>query len=234
MTTEEAILKITRQLYPTGRAFRISNESWRHKLHRGLAISEAKAYDDAASILNSVLPDNQYFTSDDATDWESRLALTTNLAVPLQDRMLAILRKMQAPGTNPAKSTAQFLESQLQAAGFNVYVYENLIALYPSGFDTYNPVALNSNIYSVFRQGMGRQGQFRQGGFINSVVANSISNSVDIGFDVGNSLRSTFFIGGPTLGSYANVLAAREQEFRQLILQLKQVQSIAYLFINYI
>lgn len=233
-STEEKIIKLTRQLYPTGRAFRMEYDSYRFKLHRALAISEAEAFNTAAGILNSILPDNPFFTADDASDWEIRLSLPTNLSLSLDDRKAAILRKMQQPGINPAKSTAYYLETQLQAAGFNVYVYENLYPVYPSGWDHYNPATLNSNIFTALQQGVAQQGQFQQGGFINQAVVNSIDNESDIGFDVGTSLRSTFFIGGPTLGSYANVPSLRETEFRQLILQIKRTHNIAYLFINYI
>jgi hypothetical protein len=230
----DKILKLTRQLYPTGRAWKLPFFGYFEGLHKALAVSEAQAYEDAVSILYSILPDNSNFTSDDATDWERRLGLITNLATPLASRMLAIKRKMQAPGVNPAKGHYLNLEKQLQDAGFNVYVHENIIYNYPTGFSQYNPVTLNANISSQVQHGDHQHSDVQSGIYINSVIANSIYNSVDVGFNVGSNLRSTFFIGGSVLGTYANVTASREQEFRQLILNIKQVQTVGYLFINYI
>lgn len=227
-------MALTRQLYPTGRAWKLPFDGYFEGLHRGLAQSENRLYDDTLSILDSLIPDNDNFSQDDATDWERRLGIYSAPGTLFADRKLAILRKMKAPGKNPAHGHYLFIQTQLQAAGFNVYVHENIQLLYPSGTDTYNPATLNAAILSEVQQGDFQQGDFQQGGFINQVVARSIYNSDDIHFDVGYSLRSTFFIGGQVLGTYANVPAAREIEFRQLILQLKQTQLIAFLFINYI
>jgi hypothetical protein len=65
------------------------------------------------------------------------------------------------------------------------------------------------------------------------LVANSLSASADSSFDIGENYRSTFFIGGEIPGTFADVDANRETEFRQLILKLKPSQTIAYLLINY-
>lgn len=236
MILEDKIVKLSKQLLPTGRAFRMYFDSNLEKLYKALAITEGTAYRAATSVLDAVLPDNERFTADDATDWERRLGLVSNPLVPLDDRMAAILRKMQAPGRNPAKCHYLWIEKQLQDAGFNVYVYENIYPVYPSGYTTMNPADLNAGILSEVQQGDFQQGDVQQAYYINHMVVNSINNDDDVKFDVGDSLRSTFFIGaGPnTPGVYANVLASRETEFRQLILNLKQVQNVAILFINYI
>jgi hypothetical protein len=65
-------------------------------------------------------------------------------------------------------------------------------------------------------------------------VANYIPESLDAMFNVGPSHRSTFFIGGQTFGTFADVDELRKDEFRQLILKLKEVNTVAYLLINYI
>ena len=65
-------------------------------------------------------------------------------------------------------------------------------------------------------------------------VVNSIESSVDQNFNLGSDFRNTFFIGGATLGDFANVPTNRETEFRQLILTLKPVHLAAALLINYI
>lgn len=235
MATKDIILQLTKSLYPTGRAWYMPEDGDFEKLHKALSITEAQAYDDAVSILDSLLPDTFRFTYEDATDWERRLGITTGEATSLEDRKSAIKQKMQAPGRNPAKSNYLFLQQQLRLAGFNVYVHENLVPAYPDTFTSVAPNSLygNANLQKV-QHGQFQHGQVGHGYFYNNKVANSIYQSVDNGFNLGGSFRCTFFIGGFNLGSYASVPASREIEFRKLILRLKPVQNIALLFINYI
>jgi hypothetical protein len=70
--------------------------------------------------------------------------------------------------------------------------------------------------------------------YYNNLIANRIDESLDVTFDIGSNLRATFFVGGETLGTFADVDIQRKEEFRQLILKLKPVQSIGFLLINYI
>lgn len=233
---ENKLVKLSRQLLPTGRAFRMYAASNMERLYKAFSRTEAAAYRCVTSILYSILPDNDQFTEDDATDWERRLGLVSNPLVPLVDRKAAILRKMQAPGLNPARGHYLWIQQQLQDAGFDVYVYENIFPVYPTGYTTVNPADLDPGILSDVQQGDFQEGDFQQGGYINHMVVNSIENSIDIHFDIGAGLSATFFIGaGPnTLGVSANVLATREKEFRQLITNLKQTQNVAILFIDYI
>lgn len=234
---KDQILKLTKQLYPTGRAFRIPFQGALDKLHNALSLSEERAWNDAVAIKYSILPDNANFTADDATDWERRLGMIYSPAVPLADRKAAILRKMNHPGTIPARQHYLYLEYALQLAAFNVYVYENRFALYPSGYETHNPLTVSSGVGAyVTRHGPWRHGQRRHGISYNPFnrVINHIDEALDAPFDVGSNLRSTFFIGGPTIGSFANVDINRKDEFRQLILRIKPAQTVAYLFINYV
>lgn len=230
----EKITSLTRQLYPTGRAFKMPKGGWLESMHNGLRISENKAYIDAMSILDSLLPDNPNFSVDDATDWERRMGLINGTGIPLADRMLAIRRKIQHPGNIKARQHYLYLEGQLLAAGFNVYVHENR---FPDGFGgwiTKTPSELAGyGGIDEFQYGEGQYGQFNYGGGWGDKVVNSISRQTDIIFDIGNNLRSTFFIGGIYPGDYAIVPANQEAQFRQLILKLKPVQTVAFLFIVY-
>jgi len=188
-------------------------------------------------ILN-LLPDNDNFTSDDASDWERRLGMITNTLTPLADRKLTIKRKMNHPGDIPARQNYLYLEGQLQAAGFtNLYVYENRFALYPTGYETRSPLAVSGGIgATAFRHGQRRHGQLRHGVIYDPTkrVINYIEEDLDQLFDVGLNLRSTFFVAGNPIDSFPSVLSSRKDELRQLILMLKPAQTIAYLGINYI
>lgn len=234
---KDKLLNLVRQLYPTGRAWKMPPGSFFESLHVAINESKEQFYNDAVSTLDSLLPDNNNFTADDATDWERRLGMITNTAVTLTDRKAAILRKMQYPGKNPAKSHYLYIEAQLQAAGFNVYVYENMFPLYPTGWETKNPYDLLPNISLIT---FAQLGSFQLGdvqlneGIWNDRVINNIDQLKDFYFNLGANLRSTIFIGGAPIGTVANVPIARKDEFRQLILKLKNTHIAAFLFINYV
>ena len=227
LTIFDKILILARQLFPTGRAFNVHYKSVIEGLEKAFASSEERLYNDSVSILDSSLPDNENFTADDATAWEARLGLITNTAVYLEDRKSAILRKLQFPGTAKARLSQTWFQSQLQAAGFDVYVYENL--------DNASPFFVSgaSSILSNVEYGQRNYGQARYGGFYNNKLVNHLPEGADDNFNAGGTFKTSLIIGGPTLGSFANVNIDRKEEFRQLILRLKPGTYVAYLFINY-
>lgn len=227
MTIYQKIQALTRQLLPTGRAFKTPYNGFFDKMYNGLAVSEEKAYNDSVAILDSLLPDNSNFTNQDATDWERRLGLPDGSANTLAARMAAIKRKLNDPGINPAKGNYLYIQSQLQLAGFNVYVYENIPNNTPMSYGYPNTTAPLQ--YGQAQYGSGSYGV----GFINKCV-NYIDEQKDASFSLGGSYAFSFFIGGPTIGSMANVPLTRKAEFRQLILKLKQLQCVALLYVNYI
>jgi hypothetical protein len=248
---EGRFLQLTKQLYPRGRAWKLFNNSWFERLHKGLAVSESRAYGDAVAILNSILPDNDNFTAEDATDWERRLGLINNPLVDLADRKLAIIRKMNHPGTIKARQHYLYIQGQLQAAGFDVYVYENFGELLPADFivipeiaslDEANLDEFNlGDTTTVYPElfGFANLDEFNLGEFnldeevyLNKIV-NNIPTEADSFFDIGQTSRATFFIGGFPQGTFANVPLVRRDEFRKLILTLKPVQNVGYLLINY-
>lgn len=235
MSTLSKIKTLTQQLYPKGRAFWMPVGGFFDKLHDGLAISEARLIDDALSTLDSAIPDNDNFNEGDALQWERRLGLITNELVSLANRKLAIKQKMAHPGTILGRQHYLFLERELQAAGFDVYVYENRFASYPDGYETQGPLVVSGGIGGISLQhGQVQHGQRRHGVSFGQIIANSIDNEIDLNFNIGSNLRATFFIGGNPIGTFANVDAERESEFRQLILRVKPVHMVGYLLINYV
>ena len=200
------LLKLTQRFYPKGRAFKIVSGSTKEKLHSALAESENDAYEDGLAVLDSILPDNPNFTAEDATDWERRLGLISNPFVLLSDRMLAIKRKINHPGTIPARQHYKYIEGQLQAAGFDVIVTENRFPLSPTlptqmglaemgvdemGGDVANPdpygvIDPYSQTSQVEQMGLTEMGVGTMGGFytINpfEIVANNIDPDLDADF----------------------------------------------------
>lgn len=256
----DKIMKLTKQLYPKGRAFKIPEDGWYYRLHKGLAASEERVYNEALGVLDSILPDNDNFTTQNASDWERRLGLIDGTGVPLADRKAAIRRKMNHPGNIKPRQNWMFTQYQLQLAGFDVWIHENRFsdgmggfvaidpaaALPPVGYGEYGEYEYGdveygdvfsyyANLFTFAQYGEIEYGDVEYGGWLyNNVVANFIPENLDANFNVGGSHRATFFIGGQVFGTFANVPAARKEEFRQLILKLKEVQTVAYLLINYI
>ena len=230
----DTLLNLTKSFYPTGRAFRMPEGGYLEKLHKGLNASENRVLNDALSVLDSILPDNANFSLDDCTDWERRLGLKPSTA-SLSDRKAAILLKLNQPGINPSKENYLNLQYQLQLAGFNVFVYENKFSNGSGGFITKVPyqIIADSSLITYNMLGNFQMGQQKFGGRYNNKVANNLDPLVDKAFDTGTNFKSTFYISGATITTFATVQIARQQEFRQLILNLKPVQTVAFLFVHY-
>lgn len=224
MAVIDRIKKLTRQLLPTGRAFKMPKGGEFEKLMNALAESEERVYQDGLLLLDSVLPDNDNFDEDDAQAWEMRLGLITNSSVPLADRKSAIRRKMNHPGPVKPRQHWRFLQAQLQLAGFDVYVHENLSRI--------DPLTLVSGSVQL---GDAQLGDSQLGGYVPDRIANSITSEGDIDFESGLTVNfsNLFIVGGSTVGTTASVDSDRETEFRQLVLKLKPVNQVALLLINY-
>jgi len=231
----DTLAKLTRQGYPDSRAFSYPYGGIWERLHKALSVSEATAYEAARSTLDSIIPDNSNFDEDDATTLEAVYGLYSTPSSTLADRKLAILQKMAYPGTTAPRCNYQYIEDQLRAAGFDVYVYEN--RFFP-GPVTKTPFEILGVTAGLAVYGMPEYGTveyaatWADDGI--TICVNHIEESIDAVFDIGANYRSTFYISGSPITTFADVLADRKDEFRQLILQLKPVQTVGILFVNYI
>ena len=225
------ILKLTKQLYPTGRAWWLNYQNTFYKFHEGLSYSESRAYSAANKILSSIIPDNDIFDEDDASNWERALGLFVQTSLLLADRKAAILRRMQHPGIIKARQHYLYLQGQLQDAGFDVYVNENRISNGDGTYSIYNPIP---SIHGEFNHGDNVHGNSGVSDY--TKIANYIDEDSDSSFDFGDetSLRATIFIGGENIGDRANVDILRKKEFRELILKIKPAQIAGFLLIDYV
>lgn len=237
MTTFEKIVKLTSQLYPSGRAFRAPVDGDFDLFKKALGRSEARFFDDAKSVLNSQLPDNDDFTAQDATDAERRYGLITNTNVSLADRKLAITRKLNHPGAIPARQNYRYLERELRAAGFDVYVYENRFDYGDGTWYTKTPEQFSLETYptiDIQHSDQVEHGEYEHGGSnYSNKVANFIEEELDDEFELGDNLRSTFFIGYTPAGTWATLDDERKDEFRELVLKLKPKQTVGLLLIHF-
>ena len=278
---KDRLLKLTKRLYPKGIAFRMPFGSSLEKMNKGLIVSENEVLEKTFSILDSILPDNDNFSLEDAISWERRLGLISNPLTSLHDKKLSIKRKMNHPGDIKARQHYLFLERELRNAGFNVRVHENRFLQNPIipeqlgvsefGVSEFGATTINPFKYEVKdpydiiegpnQYGEAEYGVGEMGGNINfSLVVNHIDELLDSSYydqfltgakssqygdaeygvaEMGGTftflqaLRSSFFVSGDTETDMANVLSNRKDEFRQLILRIKPVQSVGILLINY-
>lgn len=243
----------TRQLYPTGRAFRMPEGGDMEKMHDGLAVSENQAVEDSVAIFDHLFPDNANFLATDAERWEQRLGMISNASVSLADRKAAIIRKMNHPGSILARQSHDYLQDRLQAAGFDVWIHENIPEQTPAAvleavlglgemgtgemgeLEMGSAAAYYPLLFTFSEMGELEMGGGEMGGVVfNQMVANHINEIADSFFDISPNYRSTFFVGGQILGTFADIDVNRKDEFRQLILRIKPAQSVGLLFINYI
>ena len=237
----DQIRDLFRQLMPTGRAFKGPVGGYLDDLNNALSISERVAYSNAISTFDSAIPDNinGNFTTQDAADWERRLGLTQYNPTPapgyiptLQTRLQAIQQQYNYPGNTLPRGFWKYVQDQLQAAGFNVWVYENRFFI-GGQWVTKNPVDIIGGGITSNELADHELGDAQLGGGYDNLIANSIDPAVDASFNTGSNLRSTFFIGGATLGTWAYIPLAQQQQFRQLVLRLKPTQTVAFLFVIY-
>lgn len=223
---------LSRLFSPGGRAFRMPGDSVHEKLEQAVAASLARAHVDALSIQDSTIADNPNFTAADATDWERRLGIASaGSALSLAVRRQAINQKISYPNTAAPRQHHSFIEKQLRDAGFDVRIYENNFAGVAKSPEQVLGTTAGASFHATTVRHKSSQ---RHGTLFNHTVVNSLERATDALFSVGSNFRSTFFISGTTLTTFADVPVVREMEFRQLILQLKPVQTVAYLFVNYV
>lgn len=219
------------QSYTTEESTSSGGILWR--LHNVLGGIFNQVWTDAGQILNDMLPDNPNFDINDAHDWYRRLGLYDSGLVALSDMKLAIAQKLSFPYVPLNKQNYLFVQQQLQAAGFNVFVYENRF-LIDGVYKTQTPDEVIGALSDVSEYGNFEYGQQNFGGGYHNKIVNYIEDERDAAFNIGDNYRSTFFIGGSPIGTFADVPEVRHDEFRQLILTFKPAQMVGYLFVNYV
>lgn len=244
----EILLQLTKRLYPAGRAYKMppaGNDSppskgMLERLHTALAKSENRAITAGLSIMDSTLPDNANFDEDDCTNWERCLGIYSAVGTTLADRKLAIKTKLNYPGTTAARQHYTYIQSVLRSAGYDVHVYENRFLVPPSlsVYETKTPYRiLGVQGADASLGGFSLNEANLAGGWIEAditIAANYIEEERDAEYGFTDNLRTTFFISGSPITTFADVDAVRKIELRQLILQLKPQNSVGFLFINYI
>lgn len=193
-----------------------------------LMYSFDKAYGDAVSLLYQILADNINFDNIDAINWE-RIYGLKNSELSIEDRREAILQKQSYPNGIEERAHYTFIQEQLQAAGFNVYIYENRF-WDGTEYESYSP---NNVKLGTFKLGTSTIGT---GEALDvTYIANYLNESDDSGVSAsGDNLKYTFYIGGDAFPNRANILLSRKTEFRELVLKFKPLHTVGIALIDYI
>lgn len=226
--------KLTRQLIPSGRAYKMPENSTLEKFSEATNEYRETIVNDIHTMYNYIFPDNLNFVEEDALRWERCLGLISNSNVDIEDRRKAITRKMNHPGTIKARQSAVFMEKSLNDAGFNVKVFEN--RFWDNTLGKYvtkkvSEIAI-STLFNAVQHGQITHGAGQHGQTKIYKIANSIDAHTDLTFDVGDTLGHTFFISSNNLGINAQISEDREIEFRKLVLTLKPVHCVCFAFVS--
>lgn len=231
-----------------------------------LANAKLMAFDDAYSeiigVLNTILPDNSEFDGQDATNWERALQIPLN-TTDLEERKAKIARQLYYPNGVVERSHYKFVEDQIRAAGFDVYLIENRF-WNGSEFEIVDPDSVGTQ---GAEYGIIEYGDFEYGGEVvgvdyTRIIANSIDDDIDNGFfdavledpveygtmEYGNfeyggggsiglpreqQLQQSFFLGGSSFPTIVDVPESRKDELIQLVLKLKPLHTIGFAYINW-
>ncbi len=232
--TKEELMALANQLYPTGRAWNMSEKTLFNKLHQAINKSILRLTSHAYSLIDGTFPDSTNFTEDDVLIWEYRLGLVAG-SLNLDQRRANIYRKLAFPQNVKARQSKPYIESQLNLAGFEVRLYENIFYDGSGNLVRKLPSEILSMQSANIQHGGGTQhgSGTQHGGGNTEVIANeAIAENYNIG-GVDN-LYATFFIAGNAIDQIATVERTREREFRELILKLKPAHTVGFLFVNYI
>jgi len=224
----EVLKNLSIQLYPTGRAWYKPENGVFENLHEAINLSMARLINDGRLFIDGLFPDNENFNAEDAALWEYRLGLITNENIDLELRKNSIKRKLGHPNNVKSRQHPLFIQSQLQLAGFDVWVHENTLP-YRSPADI-----LSVSVGNVLHGDPTQHGNATfHGGNSYSAIANSIAQVESYAIGSNDNLWATFFIGGQVLGDMANVPVTRLREFKELVIKLKPAHTVAFTFINY-
>jgi uncharacterized protein YmfQ (DUF2313 family) len=221
MLNEIDIVKLKKQLLPTGRAFNVPTGGVFEKLLFSLSGEEISAYNAAMGILNEIIPDNSEFSTDEAARWEKILSISAAENDSLSNRKKVILRKMQFPGLAKGRQHKNYLEGQLRDANFNVRIYE------------YNDV---KNYFKtvVHSATLPHSQRIRHGSLIipsyTGIIANYLDGSLETIVPASiENLRNVFWIAGETFNQFVTIPPYRVEEFRHIVLTIKPLHTVAFI-----
>lgn len=250
-----SIRDITEKLFPTGRAHKVGKvgEDMRLALSDGVE----RVNDAIDNLTHGVLPDNPNFNIDWCLRHERVYGLSVYPSDTLQIRVARILSHITPYPKDVGVLSLQVLQDEIDAAGWAgvLYIHENLGGLYPqdvlpqlsypmqSGDGQLGDFQLGgydyANDYSQFYQWF-QLADFQLGGGMlgtvpqfNNKIANSLQWFDDLFVNL-SPIENTFYVCGQNLGDIVVLPQSDEIPLRQLLLDIKPLNSVGFLLIEYV
>lgn len=250
-----SIRDITEKLFPTGRAHKVGDVGSNMRL--ALSDGVERVNDSIDNLIDGVLPDNPNFTIDWCLRHEKMYGLSVYPGDTLQTRVARILSHITPYPQDVGVLSLQSLQDEIDNAGWAgvLYIHENLSGLYPhevlpqlsypvqSGDGQLADFQLGghdyANDYSQFYQWF-QLADFQLGGGMlgnipqfNNKIANSLSRFDDLFVNL-SPIENTFYVCGQNLGDIVVLPQSDEIPLRQLLLDIKPLNSVGFLLIEYI
>ena len=218
MLNSTDIVKLQKQLLPTGRAFSVGDGTVFLSLLSSLAIERLNAINSGLGILNQIIPDNDYFTADDATRLENLLGIYSEDSNTLENRKLAIYRKLQFPTNVKGRQHKNYLQYQLTQAGFDCKIYEwsdikDLVLSTEHSLDTEHSSDTEhvSLLFPSYNQIIAKYIEPEK----EDSLSLTLSNAVNV-----------FWISSTDFNTPMTLPANRVTEFRNIILHIKPLYTV--------
>ncbi|MBP1638981.1 MAG: hypothetical protein H6Q17_564 [Bacteroidetes bacterium] len=216
------ILKLQKQLLPTGRAFSVSTDSVFEQLLLGLGGQKTQTINNTIGILDSVIADNSAFDENDAAAWEEALGIYASSTSTLEERIAAIYAKQQFPSNVKGRQHKSYLEYRLTQAGFECGIYEwsdikdKLSAIQHSA-STHHSTAVHHGAISIPAY--------------SGIIANYLTQSQETQIPTSlQNLKNIFWICGTSgFDSFIDIPSAQMKKFRHIVLEVKPLHTVAYL-----
>lgn len=246
---------ITEKLFPTGRAHKVGKVGDDMKL--ALSDSVDRLNYSIDNLLNGVLPDNSQFNIDWVLRHEKMYALSAYDSDTLQDRIDRIIYHLTPFPRDYGILSLESIQNEIDNSGWGgiLYVHENLGGLYPH--DVLPPLSFPPQLgdgqlgdyqlgtfkydvdypqfYDFFQLGGFQLGDSQLNNFpqFNNKIGNSL-NKVDDLFVNLSPIENTFYMCGLNLGDIVVLPKSDEIPLRQLLLDIKPLNSVGFLLIEYV
>ncbi|MBP7735961.1 MAG: DUF2313 domain-containing protein [Spirochaetes bacterium] len=215
-----------RKLFPSGRAYRLINGSSHNKLIRALSKEPERIIEFYDDILSAGIPDGN-LQSEVLPDWERFLGLVRISGLSDADRNNRIKGQYAAYGGQGP----DYIQNVLQAAGFPVYVKENIPIYEPSAHKY------------VSRLGWITLGQTRLGAYTTRIdprsktgilIAGNIGGDYDLPALPERFIYIFFLCGAAGIDHFVDLPASREYDFYNLVLQIKPAHTWVLAQVNFV
>lgn len=229
-----------------------------------ILLAETQALSDFNDKMDQLLaqkyPDNPVFDQEDTENWERVFGISPADSMTLEERRQVVVAKQQYPNGVIDRGHWKFIQDQLQANGFDVYLHENRTEAtefttqcgisqcsdetqcggfnYPTEvFEAVEPDPSYTEYCANYLEPELDATVFDPGGgtYCGSAQCGDDTQCSDPVFEDRNQqLSYTCFVSAATYPNKADVPLDRKNEFRELLLKLKPAHVVMILYINYI